>query len=408
ATNGLPDLKITNVKAIPSGNLVVVKVETSEPGLYGLGDASFVQRPKATITAIEKYLHDYCVGRSVNNINDMWQMAYTSSYWRNGPVLNSALSGIDMALWDIKGKRANMPVYELLGGKMRFALSTYAHSGGRSIEETVENVQRDMEAGFRYCRLQAGGYSGVAEIEPDFKKAGFGLERDNFMDHYAYLKGVPKLFEAVRLAAGDRVELCHDVHSRIQPIDAVNLCKQLEQYRPYYIEDPVSVQNVDYLKLIRQHSTAPILIGENFSNLHEWVRPMSGRNVDFVKHHIPKIGGITPAMKVARLGEVFNVRTNWHGAGDNSPVGHAANCHVDLAIWNFGIQEMTYSSVMSDRIRSIFPGSPKIENGYIHINEAPGLGVDIIEEEAAKYPLPEKNLNNWTQIRKSDGTPVRP
>jgi len=301
-----------------------------------------------------------------------------------------------------------MPVYELLGGKMRFAIATYAHTNGNSKEELVESAIAAKEAGFKYIRIQMGGYSGVTNLQPDFKKYGFGLERDNYMDTYAYLKGVPEIFEATRLALGDRVELLHDVHSRIHPIEAVNLCRNLEQYRPFYVEDPVSVQNVDYLKLIRQHSSVPILIGENFTNPNEWIRIMSERNVDIIKHHISKIGGITPAMKIARLGEVFNVRTNWHGAGDNSPVGQAANCHIDLAIWNFGVQEITYSSVMGERARAVFPGSPTVENGYIYINEAPGLGVDINEAEAAKYPLPERNINNWTIQRKSDGTPIRP
>jgi len=410
ATTGLPPLEITNVKAIataPHGiELIVVKVETSEPDLYGLGCATFRQRARPVISAVDDYLHDFCVGKNVNNIEDMWQTAYQSSYWRNGPVLNNALSGLDQALWDIKGKRANMPVYELLGGKVRFAVDTYTHCGDEAIGAVVDNVQQAMEQGFRHCRIQLGGYGSTAiSGQPDFKKAGFGLKRDRFMDAHTYLSGTRDLFEKVREECGDRIELCHDVHERIQPMDAINLCKDLEQYRPFFIEDPLSPENNDYFDLLRQKTSVPIAMGELYNNPHEWTEPMTNRWIDYIRIHISQIGGITPAMKVARLGEWFNVRTAWHGPGDVSPVGHAANAHIDLAVWNFGIQE---APKMTDRLREIFPGAPTVENGYVHINEAPGLGVDINEKEAAKYPIPDKQLNNWTQVRAMDGTPIRP
>jgi len=413
ATNGLPDLKITDVRAIPtrpggSGpNLCVVKVETSEPGLYGIGCATFTQRQHAVVSDIENYLRDFAIGKSVNNIEDMWQMSYVNGYWRDGPVLNCSTSGLDMALWDIKGKRANMPVYELLGGKVRFALETYSHSGGNSIGAAVESAQAAMEAGYRHVRIQMGGYSGVAGIEPDYVKAGFGAPNDSFMDLYGYQESIPKMFEAVRLACGDRVELLHDVHSRIQPIDVINLCKALEQYRPFYVEDALSPENMDYFELLRSKTTVPLLMGELFTNPAEYKRAMSNGWLDFVKHHFSKNGGITPCLKIARLGEHFNVRTNWHGAGDTSPVGLAAQCHVDLAIWNFGIQEMSIGFNTNERLREIFPGTPRIENGYIWVNEAPGLGVDVNEAEALKWPIAEE-FAGFGRVRKFDGTHVRP
>ncbi|MDF9798879.1 mannonate dehydratase [Catalinimonas alkaloidigena] len=411
ATNGLPPIKITNVKAIstrPSGsgsNLVVVKVETSEPGLYGLGCATFTQRAHAVITAVDKYLNDFCTGKSADNIEDMWQSTYHSSYWRNGPVLNNALSGLDQALWDIKGKRANMPVYELLGGKVRIAPPTYTHASGNSPEEVADKVQEYMDLGYKHVRIQMGGYSGVSDLEPDFKKVGFGHETDNFMDQYAYLKGVPKMFEAVRKACGERVELCHDVHERIQPNDAINLCKELEQYRPFFIEDPFSPENIAYFEQLRGQSSVPLAMGELFNSPHEWVEPMSKRWYDFIRIHISQIGGITPAMKVARLGEWFNVKTAWHGPGDTSPVGHAANTHISLAVWNFGILEM--HRTVSDEIQEVFPGAPYSGDGYAHINEAPGLGVDINEDAAAKWPIAE-SFPGFGRVRKFDGTPIRP
>ncbi|MBK8503509.1 MAG: starvation-sensing protein RspA [Saprospiraceae bacterium] len=411
ATLGLPPLKITNVKAIatrPGGrgsNLVVVKVETDEPGLYGLGCATFTQRAHAVVTAVDKYLNDFCTGKVANNIEDLWQTTYTSSYWRNGPVLNNALSGLDQALWDIKGKRANMPVYELLGGKVRMAPPTYTHASGGSPEEVVERVQEYIDMGYRHVRIQMGGYSGVSEEEPDFRKSGFGHESDEFMDQYAYIKGVPKMFEAVRKACGDRVELCHDIHERIQPNDAINLCKALEEYRPFFIEDPFSPENIGYFEHLRAQSSVPIAMGELFNSQHEWIEPMTKRWYDFIRIHVSQIGGITPAMKVARLGEWFNVKTAWHGPGDTSPVGHAANTHIGLAVWNFGIQEM--HRTVSEELQEVFPGAPYSGDGYAHINDVPGLGVDINEEAAAKWPIAE-SFPGFGRVRRFDGTSVRP
>ncbi|MEQ8553674.1 MAG: enolase C-terminal domain-like protein [Cyclobacteriaceae bacterium] len=414
ATKGLPPVKITNVKAIatqPHGiEQVIVKVETDEPGLYGVGCATFRQRAHTVVSAINDYLAPFCKGKIADNIEDIWQITYQNSYWRNGPVLNNALSGLDQALWDIKGKRAGMPVYDLLGGKCKFAVDTYTHAGAGSIEEVVENVQRYREQGFRHVRIQLGGYgsSGLSG-EPDFKEAKFGYDNDSVYMPSVYLKGTRKLFEAVRKECGEEVELLHDVHERVQPMDAINLCKDLEQYRPFFIEDPFSPENIGYFEMLREQTSVPIAMGELFNNPHEWVQPIVNRWYDFIRIHISQIGGITPAMKVARLGEWFNVRTAWHGPGDTSPVGHAANAHIDLAVWNFGIQEAA-STIRSpsDRLLAIFPGMPRVENGYMYVNEAPGLGVDVDEKEAAKFPLQKVQLNTWTQLRQQDGTPVRP
>ena len=403
-------VRITRVKAIPTNphgiELIVVKVETSEPGLYGVGCATFRQRAHAVVAAVDEYLDDFCRGRDVDNIEDIWQTAYVSSYWRNGPVLNNALSGLDMALWDIKGKRAGMPVYQLLGGKVRFAVDCYAHASGRTVEETAEDAQRLMDDGFRHVRIQLGGYGSThLDDRADFKDHGFGMPDDNYMNHRAYMRTIPRLFEHVRDVCGEDVELLHDIHERLQPYDAIHLVKALEPYRPFFIEDPFSPENNGYFRQLRQQTTVPIAMGELYNNPHEWLGLMSERLIDYIRIHISQIGGITPAMKVARLGEWFNVRTAWHGPGDVSPVGHAANAHIDLAVWNFGIQE---GPRFSDLLREIFPGCPEVRDGYMFVNEAPGLGVDVNEELALKYPLPEKNNYNWTQVRKKDGTPIRP
>ncbi|MFD2936709.1 enolase C-terminal domain-like protein [Spirosoma flavum] len=406
---GLAPVTIKSVRAIttaPGGsNLVIVKVETSEPGLYGLGCATFTQRALVVVTAINSYLNDFCVGKDVDNIEDMWQSAYVSSYWRNGPVLNNALSGLDQALWDIKGKRANMPVYQLLGGKARIAVDTYTHASGPTPEAVADKVQQFMEMGFRHIRIQQGGYGGVgamAEIKPDFKTAGFGRETDDFSDQRTYLKRVPKMFEIVRKRCGEDIQLLHDMHELVEPIDAINMIKGLEEYRPYFIEDPFSPENMNWFKQLRQTTSVPIAMGELFNNINEFKEPMANHLFDFIRIHISQIGGITPAMKVARLGEWFNVRTAWHGPGDTSPVGHAANNSIDIAVWNFGIQE---SQIFSDKVKEVFPGCPTIKNGYYYVSESPGLGIDINEKEAAKYPIGTKS--RWT-VRKSDGTLLKP
>lgn len=405
---GAAPITITRVRAIttaPGGpNLVIVKVETSEPGLYGLGCATFTQRAAVVVPAIDIYLNEFCQGRDVDNIEDMWQAAYVSSYWRNGPVLNNALSGLDQALWDIKGKRLGVPVYQLLGGKTRFAIDTYAHASGRSIEEVCDSVAGYVERGFRHVRIQMGAYGGVGleDYVPDFRQAGYGKESDQYMDQRAYLETMPKLFKAVRERFGEKLELCHDVHERVEPMDAINMIKRLEEYRPFFIEDPFSPENMGWFRQLRESTTVPIAMGELFNNINEFRDYMKDQLFDYIRIHISQIGGITPAMKVARLGEWFNVKTAWHGPGDTSPVGHAANNNINAVVWNFGIQE---SQFFNEQVHEVFPGTPIIENGYFQLSDKPGLGIDINEKEAAKYPIGTRS--RWT-IRKGDGTIIRP
>jgi len=409
-TPKLGPLKITKVRPVLTApqrgiRFVVVKVETSEPGLYGLGCATFNQRPLAVKTAVEEYLDPFCRGRDADNIEDLWQTAYTSSYWRNGPVLNNALSGLDQALWDIKGKRAGMPVYQLFGGKCRFAVDCYAHSSGRDLASLEESVARNKAGGFRHIRIQLGGYgSPHLSGEADFEKAGFGLPVESRLEAQPYLKATVKMFEHIRNKFGDEVELLHDIHERVEPIDAINLCKELERFRPFFIEDPFSPEAIGYFRTLRQQCSTPIAMGELFNSPHEWVGLISERLIDFIRVHLSQTGGLTPARKIAALAEWFQVRTAWHGPGDVSPVGHAANAHLDLAVHNFGIQESTQ---FNQATQDVFPGSPTIKNGYLYVNEAPGLGVDLVEELAKKFPLPA-DPGYWLPVRRRDGTAVRP
>ena len=405
---GLAPVTITKVRAIltaPGGsNLVIVKVETSEPGLYGVGCATFTQRAAVLVPAVDIYLNDFAVGRDVDNIEDIWMATYVSSYWRNGPVLNNALSGLDQALWDIKGKRAKMPVYQLLGGRSRINVDTYVHASSPSLGGLAEQVQGFMEKGWRHIRIQQGGYGARAAdgAIADFKAAKYGRDTDAPSDMGEYLRSVPRMFDHIRKVCGEKIELLHDMHEQPEPIQAINMIKQLEQYRPFFIEDPFSPENMPWFKQLRAATSVPLAMGELFNNINEFREPMVQQLFDFIRCHISQIGGITPAMKVARLGEWFNVRTAWHGPGDTSPVGHQANNHIDLAVFNFGIQE---SQTFNTRVQEVFPGTPVIEKGYYVVTEEPGLGIDINEKEAAKYPI---RYNGMGTIRKNDGTIMKP
>ena len=413
-TRGLPPVKIRDIETIltyPNGvRLVIVKVLTTEPGLHGYGCATFTQRPLVVQTAVEKYLKPFLLGRNVDEIEDIWQSSYVSSYWRNGPVLFNAMSGVDMALWDIKGKRANMPVYQLLGGKCRFAAECYFHASGRDFQEVETSARQAMESGFRHIRIQVDVPGqrtyGIGGTDMDDKDIGPTNPRAVW-ENTSYLLLVPKLFEYMRAKLGDQVELIHDIHERLSPSEAVNLCKELEKYRPFFIEDPVPPEESDHFRLIRQQCSTPIAMGELFNNLHEYLPLISNRYIDYIRIHISQIGGLSMARKVAALSEFFGVKTAWHGPGDASPVAHAAQLALELASYNFGIHE---GYIFPAETREVFKGCPEIKNGYMYANEAPGLGIEVDEKLAAKFPYPTDRTFDpiWGTIRKKDGTVIRP
>jgi mannonate dehydratase len=414
---GLPPLKITDISTILTApnriRLVIVKVLTSEPGLYGLGCATFTQRALAVQTAVDKYLKPFLVGRDVDQIEDVWQSSYVSSYWRNGPVLFNAMSGVDMALWDIKGKRANMPVYQLLGGKCRFAAPLYAHVRGRDFKEVENNARQAMAKGYRHVRVQvsipglATYGTDPARTEPAQAEVIGPTSPKYIWEPGPYLRTLPKLFEHLRASLGDEIELLHDVHERITPSQAVGLCKELEKYHLFFLEDPLPPEEKDHFRLIRQQSSVPLAMGELFNTQQEYVPLISERLIDFIRIHISQIGGLSMARKVAALCEFFGVRTAWHGPGDCSPVAHAAGLALELASHNFGIHE---GYVFPAETREVFPGCPEIKDGYMYANEAPGLGIDIDEKLAAKFPFPDSPAfdHRWGSTRRRDGTVIRP
>ena len=397
-------ITITDVQTIltqPQGSrLIIVKVLTSEPGLYGLGCATFTQRFHAVHTAIEKHLKPFAIGRDVSRIEEFYRMAAVHSYWRNGPVLNNAISGIDQALWDIKGKLANMPVYELLGGKCREAAAVYAHADGRTPEEVVDNVRKYQEQGYRYIRIQMGGYGGKLDAFPKPEGAPDGA----YYDPRAYMRNMLNMIEHVRANVGPEVELLHDIHERLQPIDAVQFAKDVEPFKLFFLEDALAPEDIKWFERIREQCATPLAMGELFNNPLEWQPLVEGRLIDFIRMHVSQMGGITPARAVTLFAQMYGVRTAWHGPGDTSPVGHAANLHMDVWAPNFGIQEWCRFNAL---VYEMFPGLPEVRNGYLYPNDKPGLGIDIDEKLAAQYPCQDQ-VEFWTQTRWPDGSPARP
>ena len=427
----MSNLTIRNVRTIftePDNiRLVIVKIETNEPEIYGVGCATFTQRPTPVMAAVEDYLKPFLIGKDPADIEDIWQSAYVSSYWRNGPVLNNALSGIDHALWDIKGKLAGMPVYDLLGGKARSSAAVYVHANGNEYQEVEDDVHRYMEEGFHHIRVQVvtPGYvtygNKGASGETISNKSGPRLGTDRIFEPIPgklhahpggifepgpYIKSALGLFEHIRSKVGWDVEILHDVHERVPPIQGVGFAKEVEQYKLFFLEDLFSPEDNDYFRLVRQQTSTPIAMGELYNNPHEVIPMIKDRLLDFLRIHISQIGGITPARKLAALCEAFNVRTAWHGPGDTSPVGHAANLMLDLNTINFGIQEY---AIFGENTKEVFPGCPEVKDGYMWPNGSPGLGIDINEELAAKFPFKERAYGGaWDTVRRADGSVVKP
>ncbi|MEO7145368.1 MAG: enolase C-terminal domain-like protein, partial [Bryobacteraceae bacterium] len=304
AARALPDLKITGVKAIPTsggGNYqwVFLKIRTSEPGLYGIGSASNVTEGPAVAAAIEKQYAPFWIGKNPARIEDLWQSTNVRAYWRNSTIQNNVLSALDMALWDIKGKRAGMPVYELLGGKVRDAVPIYAHADGRDRDQVVENIHRYMEQGFRHVRAQMGGYGGGGMIpagqgsRPETGFSGMAFDED------VYIEAIPKLFEYIRVKLGTDVKLLHDVHEHLTGTGAVEFAKRMEPYRMFYVEDILPPEQIDWFRRIKKVTTTPMAMGELFTSPREYIPLISERIVDFIRCRVSQIGGITAAKKIA-------------------------------------------------------------------------------------------------------------
>jgi mannonate dehydratase len=382
--------------------LVIVKIITSEPGLYGLGCASHSRHVYAVKEAIEGRLKPLAIGRDVSRIEELWQLMYFDGYYRNGPIINNAISGIDMALWDIKGKMANMPLYQLFGGKSREGAHVYVHADGPTIETVIENMHKRIERGHRHLRVQLGIYGGVSREIYKPENAPDGV----YYDPRAYARDTLKLMEGIRAEFGEEIELLHDVHERLTPINAVQFAKDMEEFKLFFLEDVLAPEDNPWHQMLRQQCATPIAMGEIYTNPREWQPVIEKRLIDFIRIHISYIGGITPALKLIAFANMYGVRTAWHGPSGTSPVGHAANLHLNLWAPNFGIQEW-YK--VKDLDYEMFPNMPEIRNGYMYANDKLGLGIEIDEDIAAKHPpQPLHEYKKEMFVRLPDGTPARP
>jgi mannonate dehydratase len=400
-------MKITEVRVIvtcPGRNYVLIKVMTDEPGLYGVGDATLNGRELAVAMALEEHIAPLLIGRDPDRVEDTWQYLFRGTYWRGGPVLMTALAAVDMALWDIKGKRAGLPVYSLLGGKTREAALCYTHCGGGDFKEAEESVRRAMERGFKVIRVHVAipgchGTYGVGGGRKEGPAArAEGMPHEEIWEPAPYLRTIPRLFAHLRETIGEEVELFHDVHERLNPIQAARLAKELEPFHLFFLEDPLRPEHKESFRLVRHHSTTPIAMGELYHNKWECLPVITEQLIDYIRCDLGHTGGITECRKIAAIAEPYQVQTAWHGPGDIAPITHAANVHLDLAIPNFGVQEMVF---FGEQVQEVIPGGPVYREGHLWVDETPGLGCDVNEEAAKKYPYKRAYLPT---TRRADGS----
>ncbi|MGB7732001.1 MAG: D-mannonate dehydratase ManD [Candidatus Acidiferrum sp.] len=398
-------MKIVDAKVIvccPGRNFVTVKI-TTEDGVSGLGDATLNGRELAVASYLSEHILPLLKGRDARRIEDTWQYLYKGAYWRRGPVKMSAIAAIDTALWDIKAKTSNVPLYQLLGGASREGVLVYGHASGSDIEETVKAVASYVQLGYKAIRAQSGipglnSTYGVGRGGMHYEPAEQNAPPENQWSSEHYLNFVPQLFARLRKEFGLDLHLLHDAHHRLTPIEAARLGKELEPSHLFWLEDPVPAELQESFRIIRQHTTTPLAIGEVFNSIYDCQTLIQEQLIDYIRASVVHAGGITHLRKIANLAEIYHVRTGSHGATDLSPVCMAAALHFDLGIHNFGIQEYMRHTAETD---AVFPHSYTFENGYMHPGEAAGLGVEIDESLAARYPYQRAYL---PINRKLDGT----
>jgi mannonate dehydratase len=398
-------LEIASAKVVitcPGRNFVTLKIETKD-GITGLGDATLNGRELAVASYLADHVIPCLVGRDAHRIEDIWQFIYKGAYWRRGPVTMSAIAAVDMALWDIKGKTAGLPLYQLLGGASREGAMVYGHANGRDVDETIANALHYKEQGYKAIRLQSGvpGLASTYGVSKDryfYEPADADLPTENAWSSEKYLRSVPPLFEKAREALGWDVHLLHDIHHRLTPIEAGRLGKDLEPYRPFWLEDATPAENQANFRLIRQHTTTPLAVGEIFNSIWDCKQLIEEQLIDYIRATVVHAGGITHLRRIASFADLYNVRTGCHGATDLSPVCMAAALHFDLSVPNFGIQEYMRHTEETD---AVFPHAYSFAGGLMHPGEVPGLGVELDEALAAKYPykrayLPVNRLEDGT------------
>ncbi|MGV3520126.1 D-mannonate dehydratase ManD [Luteitalea sp.] len=398
-------MRIVDARVIvtcPGRNFVTLKVVT-EDGVYGLGDATLNGRELAVASYLTDHIVPLLIGRDARAIEDTWQYLYKGAYWRRGPVTMSAIAAVDTALWDIKGKVANLPVYQLLGGASREAVRVYAHANGLDVDQAVKAVAHQLDLGYTAIRVQSGipgirSTYGVGRDGRPYEPAEKGGVSEHRWSTEAYLTFVPRLFERIRSEFGDDLDLLHDVHHRLTPIEAARAGKALEPYHLFWMEDPTPAEQQSAFRLIRQHTVTPIAVGEVFNSIFDCQQLIQEQLIDYIRTTVVHAGGISHLRKIAALAELHQVRTGSHGATDLSPVCMAAALHFDLSVHNFGIQEHMPHTAETD---TVFPHEYTYQSGFMHPGESPGLGVDIDEALAAQYPYDPAYL---PVNRRMDGT----
>jgi mannonate dehydratase len=392
-------MKITDVQVLvtcPGRNYVLVKIVTDQPGLYGWGDATLNGRELAVASALRDHIAPLLIGRDPGRIEDTWQFLFRGTYWRGGPVLMTALAGVDLALWDIKGKQAGLPVYALLGGPTRAGALAYRHCDGRDAAEIADNIRAAQSLGYTVFRAQVD-VPGEAHF-PDATWLDVTTYHQPFEDA-PYLRAIPHLFESLRRELGETPEILHDVHERLTPIQAARLASDLEPYRPFFLEDPIRPEHKDSLHIVRQHSTTPLAMGELFNHRWQCLPLITQQLIDYVRVDIAHIGGISEARKIAAIAEAYHVQMAFHGPPDVAPITHAANVHVDMAIPNCGVQE---SSIFPAEVHEVFRGVPTFADGLLRVSDASGLGTDVDEAAAARYPYQAGGY--LPTLRRADGS----
>ena len=398
-------MKITEARVIvtcPGRNFVTLKVET-DTGIYGLGDATLNGRERAVASYLEDHVVPCLVGRDPRRTEDIWQFLYRGGYWRRGPVTMTAIGAVDTALWDIKAKLADMPLYQLLGGRSRDGVMVYGHANGEDINQTVDEVGRYIDMGYKAVRAQSGipglaSTYGVGKDQMFYEPADADLPAENTWSTEKYLDHVPVLFDRIRQQYGFETHLLHDVHHRLTPIEAARLGKSLEDYRLFWLEDAVPAENQEGFRLIRRHTVTPLAVGEVFNTIWDCRELIQEQLIDYIRMAVVHAGGITHLRRVADLAALYHVRTGCHGATDLSPVCMGAALHFDTWVPNFGIQEYMRHSRETDEV---FPHAYTFKDGFLYPGETPGHGVDIDEKLAAKFPyqrayLPVNRLEDGT------------
>ena len=404
-------MKITDAKVFvggPGKNYVTLKIMTDQ-GVYGLGDATLNNRETLPATYLTDYLIPSLIGMDPRNSEDIWQYFYRGAYFRRGPIAMAAFGAIDMALWDIKGKLSNMPLYQLFGGKSREGAMVYAHATGSDLEDLMDSIAHFIDDGYKAVRVQCGipGMPTASYAVPEKKGDSTNYMTDfsgikpqeEIWDTNRYMRYMPEALARIRERFGPELKILHDVHHRLLPREAAEFAKEVEPVKLFWLEDPTPAEDQDALKLLRQHSTVPIAIGEVFNSIWECNKLIENELIDFIRVAVTYAGGITHVKRIVDLAGLHNVRTGFHGAPSHSPLCMAAHAHINAWAPNFGIQE--YLVLGTPECDALFPSDHKVEGGFMYVSDAPGLGVDFDEKEAGRYSY---KPGSHPVVRLEDGT----